>query len=136
MNSIHVTYLTSFSKTKKVNFKESLIIDVSLNRKNKDIIFEDCQMNDIFLDSIESKIYSKCYSRIKETAPSYILIFSSFVFYRIFYTIYILNSGDIINLLLIVGLILGITIFAWFLIYEYLGKKRPSKIIIIQNDNN
>ncbi|MHA2390522.1 MAG: hypothetical protein ACXAEX_01005 [Promethearchaeota archaeon] len=126
----------SFSKTRKIYFKNSLIIDVSMNRKNKDIIFEDCQINDIFLDSIESKIYNKYHSKIKETAPSYIIIFSSFVFYRIFYTIYILNSLDLINMLLIMGVVLGIVTFVWFLIYDYFGKKKPSKITILHNDIN
>ncbi|MFX1325837.1 MAG: hypothetical protein ACFE8N_12865 [Promethearchaeota archaeon] len=124
----------SFSKSKRTSFKDSLIIDVSSNHKNKDIIFEDCQINDIFLDSIERKVYKKCDSKIKETAPSYIFIISSFVFYRFFYTIYILNSIDIINVLLIGGLILAIIVFTWFLIYRSRGKKKPSKIVVLQNE--
>ncbi|MFW9781554.1 MAG: hypothetical protein ACFFFB_04635 [Candidatus Heimdallarchaeota archaeon] len=126
----------SFSKSKRVCFKGTFIIDVSLNRRNKDIIFEDCQINDNFLDSIESKIYRKYDSKIRDTAPSYIFIFSSFVFYRIFYTIYILNSIDIINVLLIGCLILVIIAFTWFLIFRSRGKKKPSKIVILQNEKN
>jgi len=121
-------------KVKEIYFKNSVIINISSKLRIKAILFEDCQMNDAFLDSIERKKYDRQYKikQIKEGIPSYILIFSAFVFYRLFYTYYILKSSDFINMLLIITLMFTIGVFFWILLYEYLLKNKPPKIIILK----
>lgn len=124
------------SRTKRILLINSVIIDVTIKSRIKNIIFEDCQINDDFQDSILRKIYKRHYSKIKGELLSYILIFSAFVFYRIFYTYYIYDSSDIINLILMIGLIFNILIFIWYSLYsKYLVKKKHPKITIIHNKN-
>lgn len=124
----------SFSRVKEISFKKSIIIEISRNYRLKTVIFENCQVDDKFLDLILRRIYNRHYSRIKELIPSYLIIFSAIVFYRLFYTYYIYNSSDIINLILILTLVSGILTFLWIpLLYKYLIKLKRPKITLINN---
>lgn len=124
------------SRTNRIYFRDSIIIDFTTQYKINNITFEDCQINDKFQDSVLRKIYKRHYSRIKGELISSILIFSAIVFYRVFYTYYIFNSSDIINLILIIGLIFTILTFIWYSLYsKYLIKKKHRKISILNNKN-
>jgi hypothetical protein len=133
---IHKSYISdlSFSRVKEISFENSIIIEISTNYRIKNITFEDCQINDKFLDPILRKIYYRHYSRLKELIPSYLIVLSAIVFYRLFYTYYIFNTSDIINLILIAILVSSILTFLWVpLLYKYLVKLKRPKITLINN---
>ncbi|MFW9827435.1 MAG: hypothetical protein ACFFEY_07590 [Candidatus Thorarchaeota archaeon] len=127
----------SFSRVKDVSFKKSIIIEISRNHRIKAILFEDCQINDKFQDLILRKIYIRHSSKVKELVPSYLIIFSAIIFYRLFYTYYVYNSSDIINLILILILVSGILTFLWVpFLFKHLIKLKRHKITIINNKEN
>ena len=125
-----------FSRLNQIYFRNSIILDVTANFKINNIFFEDCQINDDFQDSVLRKIYKRHYSKIIGELFSYIIIFSAFVFYRIFYMYYIFNSSDTINLILVIGLFFSILTLIWYSLYsKYLIKKKHRKISILNNKN-
>jgi hypothetical protein len=127
----------SISRVKEISFKKSIVIEISRNHRIKAIVFEDCQINDKFQDLILRKIYIRHYSKVKELIPSYLIIFSAIIFYRLFYTYYVYNSLDIINLVLILILVSGILTFLWVpLLYKHLIKLKRPNITIINNKEN
>ncbi len=130
INNCFVTDL-KLSRTKETNLKKSVIIDVSTKFRIKNIIFEDCQISNEFLNYILRKQLSGFYSKIKEIMGFYIIILILFIFYRLLWTPYELNYSDIKGLLLIAGLIIVLLIISILSsISEYLIKKKLPKIIV------
>jgi hypothetical protein len=102
-----------------------VIIGVSTKFKIKNIIFENCQINNEFLNYILKKQSSGFYSKIKEIMGFYIIILLLFVFYRLFWTPYELTYSDVQGLSIIASVI--IALFAISIsasICEYFFKKR------------
>ncbi len=113
------------SLIKEIFFCKSVIIGVSTKFKIKNIIFEDCQINNEFLNYILKKQGSGFYSKIKEIMGFYIIILLLFVFYRLFWTPYELTYSDVTGLSIIASVI--IALFAISIsssICEYFFKKR------------
>lgn len=121
----------SMSKITDFQFKKSSIIEVSTRSKILEIIFEDCDINDNFLDSIRKQKFSNYYSQFKEVFPSYILIFSSFIVYRLFYTLFVLKSSDLVNVLFISFLIITIIGFLFSILIERISKRKPVKVQVL-----
>ncbi len=118
------------SLTKEISFYKTIIIKVSTQFKIKNIIFEDCQINNEFLNYILRRQLRGFYSRIREIMGFYIVILLLFVFYRLFWTPYELTYSDVRNLLIVANVIfvlLSISISSS--ICEYFIKKKIPKII-------
>ena len=122
----------SFSRIRDIVFKESIILNVSTKFRIKNTVFNNCQINNDFLDYILKKRRSGFYSKIKEIVTASIIILSFTIFYRFLFMCYVLNSSEIINLILFIGIIITLLTFYLFsLLYEYGVKKKHPKIKIL-----
>ncbi|UCD00588.1 MAG: hypothetical protein JSV23_06775 [Promethearchaeota archaeon] len=133
---IDKSYMTdlSFSRTKDVLFKNSIILNVSTKFRIKQIFLKGCQINNSFLDYILKKNCSGLYSKIKEFITSIIIILCIFNSYRLIFLYYFLNSSEIINLLSFIGIIIALVIFLLLsLLYESIVKKKHPKIKILSS---
>ena len=123
-----------FSRTKEIVIKKTVIFDVPTKFRIKNIIFEDCQINNEFLDYVLRKKLGGFYSKIKEIIVSFIIIIILFIFYRLFWATYALNYSDVKSLFLIVSVIIVLLIILCFSsFYEYLAKRKVPKIIISES---
>ncbi|MFW9818380.1 MAG: hypothetical protein ACFFE5_02125 [Candidatus Thorarchaeota archaeon] len=113
------------SGTKVINFKKTIVLDVSKKFRIKKIIFKDCQINNEFLNYILRKQSSGFYSKIKEIMGFYIIILLLFVFYRLLWTPYELTYSDLRSLFIITSIIVALlAISISSSICEYFMKKR------------
>ncbi len=109
--AINTSYISDIelSRIKQITFKKSIIIDMSTKFKRiKNIILEDCQINNDFLNYILNNDNRGFYPKIKEIIQSFMIMFGYFIFYRLFWRTYDLEYSDIVNLLLIFGLIVSL----------------------------
>ncbi|MFX0024219.1 MAG: hypothetical protein ACFE9S_17970 [Candidatus Hermodarchaeota archaeon] len=113
------------SRIKEISFCKTVIIGVSTKFKSKNIIFEDCQINNEFINYILRKQLSGFYSKIKEIMGFYIIILLLFVFYRLFWTPYKLTNSDVRSLFIITSVIIALlAISISSSICEYFIKKK------------
>jgi hypothetical protein len=130
INNCFITDL-KLSKIKEINFSKTVIIGVSTKFRIKKIIFEDCQINNEFINYILRKQLSGFYSKIKEIMGFYIIILLLFVFYRLFWTPYELTYSDVRSLFVIASVIIALlAISISSSICEYFIKKRLPKITV------
>ena len=124
----------SFSKTKDISFKTSIIFNTSTKFRNNKICFNDCQINNDFLDFILKKSGTGLYSKTKEIVTAIITILSFSIFYRYVFIRYFFNALEVLNVLLLIGIIITLLMFLLFsLFYESVVKKKYPKIKIINN---
>ncbi|UCC19208.1 MAG: hypothetical protein JSV62_14065 [Promethearchaeota archaeon] len=125
----------NFKSIRDVLFSKSIILNVSNKFRIKNTVFNDCQLNNDFLDYILKKSRSGFYSKIKEVITAIIIIFSFMILYRFMFMFSVFNFVEVMNLLLFAGIIIGLLIFLLFsLIYEYGIKKRHPRIKILSTE--
>ncbi|MFX0081555.1 MAG: hypothetical protein ACFE94_07375 [Candidatus Hodarchaeota archaeon] len=125
----------NFSKAKDISFKNSIIFNVSTKFRIKNIRFNNCQVNNDFLDYVLSKSCGGLYSKTKELVTTLIIILGFIFLPRFIYLLFILNPSEIILLLLlfirITTLLLIFLLISY--LYENMVKKKHPKIKILNN---
>ncbi|MFX1419735.1 MAG: hypothetical protein ACFE9N_12510 [Promethearchaeota archaeon] len=122
----------NFSRIRDISFKKSIIFKVSTKFRIKNAVFDDCQINNDFLDYVLKKSMSGFYSKIKEIVSAFIIILSFTIFYRFIFMFSVFNSFELMNLLLFFGIVIVLLTFLLFsLIYEYGIRKRHPRIKIL-----
>ena len=117
-NCMSIKINTSFisnlklSRIKEISFKKTIIIDISTKFKRiKNITLEDCQINNDFLNYIMDKVNRGIYNKFKEIILSFVILLFYFISFRLFWATIDLGFSDIVNFVLISGLIISLLLF-------------------------